>query len=123
MSDEYNRQLPLLPPHQRHSEATQPELAFDGWTYDPHEDFARLKTSLEKVRWLMLKPAGKWWTLRELADQTGSSEAGVSARVRDLRKPKNGGLIVEHERMTGGLWQYRVAHLPHHATPRRKMSQ
>ena len=85
-------------------------FAFDGLTYDPEKDFARLKTSLEKVRWLMLNPLGKWWTLRELADQTGSSEAGVSARVRDLRKPKNGGLIVENERMTGGLWRYRVVH-------------
>lgn len=86
----------------------QPELAFDGWTYDPDEDYDRLRTSLEKVRWLMIHPMGHWWTLRELADRTGSSEAGVSARIRDLRKSKHGGLVVEHDRVARGQWRYRV---------------
>ncbi|HIM30848.1 MAG TPA: hypothetical protein EYG57_15045 [Planctomycetes bacterium] len=89
----------------------QAEFAFDGETYDPHEDYERLNTSLDRVRWLMAHPTGRWWTLRALSDRTGSSEAGVSARIRDLRKPRNGGLVVEHERQAGGLWHYRVTRI------------
>jgi biotin operon repressor len=86
-----------------------PQLpAFCGYTYDPAQDFERLKTSLDKVRYLMLSERGRWWTLSELASRTGSSEAGVSARIRDLRKPHHGGFSVENKRMKGGLWKYRI---------------
>lgn len=83
-------------------------LDFDGVTYDPDEDFTRLKTCLEKARYLMTHPRGQWWTLRELAGATQSSEAGISARIRDLRKPRHGGFEVERKRLQGGLWAYRV---------------
>lgn len=81
---------------------------FDGKTYDPEEDFQRLKTSLDKVRHLMTNPPDLWWTLSGLAKMTGSSEAGISARIRDLRKTKNGGYQVESTRHSDGLWFYRV---------------
>tara|TARA_R110000744_G_scaffold74887_1_gene149310 strand:+ start:659 stop:1024 length:366 start_codon:yes stop_codon:yes gene_type:complete len=88
------------------------DRAFDGETYSPQEDFERLKTSLERVRFLMTNPAGSWWTLSELAERTGSSEAGISARIRDLRKEKNGSHAVESVRHRDGLWRYRVAGPP-----------
>ena len=84
------------------------EKAFDGKTYSAMNDFDRLSSSLEKVKYLLTRPRGRWWTLQELVKRTGSSEAGVSARVRDLRKKKNGAHRVESRRRDGGLWEYRI---------------
>ena len=91
------------------TENASKDKAFDGYTYDPDEDYARLSTVLSRVRYLMTHPMGRWWTLWELSRRTNSSEAGVSARIRDLRKAKNGGFTVKNQRVgSGGLWQYRV---------------
>ena len=59
---------------------------FDGQTFDYSQDHSRLKTALERVAMLMRD--GKPRTLREIADGAKTSEAGASARIRDLRKPK-----------------------------------
>jgi hypothetical protein len=87
---------------------TKEELAFDGDTYEKDVDYKRLSTSLKKIKHIMSHPRGQWWTLFELAKLTGSSEAGVSARVRDLRKDKNGGHTIESARGRNGLWKYRM---------------
>ena len=87
---------------------TKIEIAFDGETYDEDFDYRRLKTSLEKIKHIMSHPKDQWWTLFELAKLTGSSEAGASARVRDLRKEKNGGHTIESARGRNGLWKYRM---------------
>lgn len=79
---------------------------FDGVTYSPARDGKRLGTQLERVRSLMAD--GQWPTLAEIAKAVGGSEAGVSARLRDCRKPRHGGLTVEHENIGGGLWRYRI---------------
>ena len=81
---------------------------FDGETYQAEHDHARLRTCLDRVRWAMTHPRGEWWTLSELAQAAGASESGVSARIRDLRKGKHGGFVVESERLDGGLWRYRI---------------
>lgn len=63
-------------------------------------------TQLARVRALM--EDGQWRTLRQIAEAVfPASEAGVSARLRDLRKD---GLKVERERVAPGrsLWRYRV---------------
>ena len=38
----------------------------------------------------------------------GGSEAGISARLRDLRKEKFGGYSIERKRSDEGLWWYRM---------------
>jgi hypothetical protein len=86
---------------------TQPEIDFDGATFDPARDGPRLAGQLARV-YAAVK-GGRWWTLADLAAAAGGSEAGVSARLRDLRKPKFGGHRVERRRVGGGLWEYRVA--------------
>lgn len=82
---------------------------FDGKTYDPKFDRDRMENLLGRV-WDAL--AGfRWWTLAELKTECGGSEAGVSARIRDLRKPRFGGHIVERRRRgdpSRGLWEYRL---------------
>lgn len=62
--------------------------AFDGETYEPELDFDRLTTLLERVYKRMSD--GHWHTLAELATHCGGTEASVSARLRDLRKPRFG---------------------------------
>jgi hypothetical protein len=79
---------------------------FDGATYSPECDMERLASQLERVKRFMAD--GRWRTLGEIAARVRGSEAGVSARLRDMRKPRFGGYSVERRRVDGGLWQYRV---------------
>ena len=86
-------------------------MQFDGVTYN-RQDGPRLWTQLEAVRHLMSD--GQWRTLHQIQDAlwwgygSSASEAGVSARLRDLRKAKFGGYVVDRRRF-GGLWEYRVS--------------
>ena len=81
---------------------------FDGDTYDPLQDMERLSTQQGRVYRAMRN--GAWWTLAALAKMARGSEAGVSARVRDLRKERWGSLRVDNRRVEGenGLWEYRL---------------
>ena len=89
-------------------------MAFDGDTFDQQHDGKRLGTLLESVRRLMAD--SEWRTLSEIRKKIGrGSEASLSARLRDLRKPKFGGLTVERRRRGDpslGLWEYRVTRSP-----------
>lgn len=82
-------------------------MYFDGKTYEPKLDRARLKGQLSAVKFLMLDH--KWRTLSEIALKVGGSEAGVSARLRDLRKERFGAHTVERRRIKeSGLFEYRL---------------
>ena len=89
---------------------TQPDLPFDGKTFDPDLDGERLRTLLMRVHRLMHD--GEWRTLQRIVLACGGSEASVSARLRDLRKAKWGAHTVERRRHPDGhgLWLYRVSH-------------
>lgn len=112
-----------------------PKPEHDGPGLEP-SDQARLSTLLERVRAFMvfgrfiidvdeheerelwtkvdLTPvefAERWFTLREISSYTGGSEASVSARLRDLRKPKFGGWDVQRRHRGDpkkGLFEYRA---------------
>lgn len=92
----------------RLAEALMPS-AFDGSTYEPARDGARLSRQLTKVRNLMLD--GKWRTLGEIAVECEIPEQSASARLRDCRKNKFGGYRVDREPVPGqrGLYRYRVS--------------
>ena len=78
-------------------------------TYDPVLDGPRLRSQHQRIEALMAD--GRWRTLAAVVAAVGAvSEAGVSARLRELRQPKHGGYRVEHRRVLGarGLWEYRV---------------
>lgn len=85
---------------------------FDGATYDPAQDRDRLQSQLIAVFRLLLD--GKPRTPAELAEGTGWRETGASgltARCRDLRKPKFGGFRVDCRQRPGaprGEWEYRL---------------
>lgn len=78
---------------------------FDGRTFTP-QDTQRLSRQLDIVKRCLLN--GEWWTLTALAAVSGGSEAGVSARLRDLRKPRFGNYVIERQRIAGGLYKYRI---------------
>lgn len=88
-----------------------PAPLFDGHTYDEDRDRDRLASLLARVYDAMHDT--DWWTLAELARHTGGSEASVSARLRDLRKPRFGGHTVQRTRqLLGGLYHYRLIPSP-----------
>lgn len=80
------------------------DIKFDGETYVAKNDKDRLKAQLERVRALVL--TGRKWTLKQLTSFAGGSEAGVSARLRDLRKPRFGGYRIDRTRTKDGLHFY-----------------
>lgn len=78
---------------------------FDGQTYVPDLDEARLKTNLHRVLALLLD--GEPHTLDELRRVGG---AAGDARARDLRKPRWGGFDVSCTRDEDdtGVWWYQL---------------
>ena len=79
---------------------------FDGATIDDAQDHDRLKTLLDRVREYMAD--GQARSLAQIQAACGGSEASVSARLRDLRKDKFGGHQIDRDRLTGGLYVYRM---------------
>ena len=78
----------------------------DGLTFNLERDGRRL--SMQHNRVLARLRDGEWWTLNRLSHATGDPEASISARIRDLRKPRFGSHVVERRYVSKGLWQYRL---------------
>jgi hypothetical protein len=85
---------------------------FDGKTYDPALDHDRLAKQLGRVFDTMSK--GRWLGLGQIQASISvrcgkrDSEAGISARLRDLRKNKFGGYVVERRRSDKGYFEYKL---------------
>ncbi len=88
---------------------------FSGTTFDPAKDGPRLGRQLAAVRDLMTG-YNRWLTLAQIEDCTGSPQASISARLRDLRKAQFGGFRVQRRRRTAGTWEYRVTAQRHAET-------
>ena len=84
--------------------ATVPQR--DGATYVHERDARRLAG--QHCRVLAFMQDGKWHTLSEIALHTRDPEASVSARLRDLRKPRFGSHMIEREYVERGLFRYRL---------------
>ena len=78
----------------------------DGETFNSERDLSRLNQQARDV--YAVVQDGQWHTLMGIAKITGHPEASVSARLRDLRKPRFGGFTVERRYIADGLYQYRV---------------
>jgi hypothetical protein len=85
----------------------QVELRFDGATYNHERDSSRLGDQMLAVYCLMKD--GQPRTLAQIAAITSAPEASVSARLRDLRKPRFGGYQIDREYISRGLFRYRMA--------------
>lgn len=97
-----------------------------GETFEPEKDAKRLTGQLLAVHGVLTDYPFKWYTLHDLrnaaAERTGSaaSEASISARLRDLRKPEFGGHCIErrpHPDEPRGTFQYRLNPRPEHHKP------
>lgn len=69
---------------------------------------------------------GVWRTLPEIASAIGAPEASVSARLRDLRKPKFGGFDVGRKARgdaSEGLYEYRLRRGSPRAAPPQQPAQ
>lgn len=78
----------------------------DGATFEAARDEARLNAQQQRVYAVVRD--GAWRTLSAIAALAGDPEASVSARLRDLRKPRFGNYQVERRNAGGGTWEYRV---------------
>lgn len=78
---------------------------FDGATYDHDRDHARLVAQQMAVFQCMKD--GVWRSLKRIHNMTGAPEASISARLRDLRKPRHGH-TVERRYVERGLFEYRL---------------
>jgi hypothetical protein len=78
----------------------------DGATYDHQRDARRLACQHNRV--LAFMRDSKWHALSEIAEATGDPEASISARIRDLRKPRFGSYVVERRYVERGLFEYRL---------------
>lgn len=75
-------------------------MTFDGGTFSEPLDGDRLRIQLNAV-WVFMFDE-RWHTLREVSVAIGAPEASVSARLRDFRKEKFGGHVVERQRIPNG---------------------
>ena len=82
-------------------------LRFDGRTLGPGDE-DRLTGQALRV-WRVMRD-GEWRSLADIKIACGGhdSEAAISARLRDFRKPRFGGHVVERKHLGNGLWVYRV---------------
>jgi hypothetical protein len=81
-------------------------VRFDGMTYNPQRDQARLSSQCERVYNFMRD--GIWRSLQTIAEATGDPESSVSARLRDLRKDRFGAHTVNRMHMGNGLYFYQL---------------
>lgn len=77
-----------------------------GVTFDAKRDGDRLNRQARAVYAILTDH--RWHTLAELEAVTGYPQASISARIRDLRKPKFGGHTVSRSYLGEGLWHYRL---------------
>jgi len=87
-------------------------LDHDGATYDRSRDQVRLNGQQQRVFDAM--QGGNWLTLHDIQNRIwtrcrqNEPQQSISARMRDLRKPRFGGHTVERRHLGNGLWAYRL---------------
>jgi uncharacterized protein (DUF2132 family) len=81
-------------------------MSFDGPSYQPQRDQARLTGQILRVFELMKDR--RWRTLREIAQATGDPEPSISSQLRHLRKARFGSHKIERAYVRDGLYIYRL---------------
>ena len=81
---------------------------FDGDTYNRERDYDRLNKQQKEIFDIVID--GEWRTLSELEYLTDYRHPpqSISARLRDFRKKKFGGFLVERKYIINGIHSYRV---------------
>lgn len=84
----------------------QAEMRFDGSDIVQSRDAARLTGQLYDIFQCMKD--GQWRTLKTLEFATDHPQASISAQLRNLRKARFGGYVIEKRHLGGGLFEYRL---------------
>lgn len=79
--------------------------SFEGATYDEILDYDRLSTQIEEVLNSMVDQ--EWHKMQDIAASINAPEPSVSAQIRNLRKEKHGGYVIERRRV-GNTYEYRL---------------
>jgi hypothetical protein len=99
---------PTLFPNTTPDHVQLERVRFDGAVCDP-KDTPRLVGQCLRV-YEVIKD-GQWRTVSEIAVTTGDPETSVSAQLRNLRKRRFGGYLVERRQrgtVLSNLWEYRL---------------
>lgn len=81
-------------------------MDFDGETYEPALDKARLTAQYSRVFETMAN--GLFYTLKQLEELTKAPQASISARIRDMRKERFGSHTITRRRVEGGTYEYKL---------------
>lgn len=81
-------------------------MYFDGATYNHARDSSRLGDQMAAVFDLMKD--GQWRTLQVISIAVDAPESSVSARLRDLRKPRFGAHQVDRKYVFKGCFVYQL---------------
>jgi hypothetical protein len=84
----------------------QKEFDFDGAVYVKERDYNRLAKNHWKLRDLMQDQVYR--TLAQISDLTQIPPASVSAGLRDFRKAKFGGHVLNRKYLGNGLYSYQL---------------
>ena len=87
----------------------QTELVmFDGVDVKPGVDNVRLNGQLLDI-FECISDMG-WYSLKDIEEETGHGQASISAQLRNLRKSRFGGYIIDRKRAFdgSGLYLYRL---------------
>lgn len=92
---------------------------FDGRTFSEEKDGARLASHLTRVRDFLVTHQPAVFTLQEIAEACGGTEASCSARVRDLRKSRHGmyDVVSQRDASNPAIWRYGIRGGPGDGTP------
>lgn len=90
--------------------------ARDGITFEPARDTHPLNKQAQDV-WDAMMGGDGWLSLRTLAQITKHPEASISARLRDFRKQRFGGHMVERKRHPWRARQYVYRLVPRDQCP------
>lgn len=82
---------------------------FDGSDYVPPRDFSRLKTQHERCKAAAIERSQRgWFTMAEIATDTGDPPASVERQIRYMRSERFGEFIIDKRHISGGTFKYRV---------------
>jgi len=81
-------------------------LDFDGVDYQPKRDRKRLTGQIQRIYDLIKD--GQYRTLDQIAYDAECPHASASAQLRNLRKPRFGGYVIDRKHMGNGLYTYRL---------------
>ena len=80
------------------------KYTFDGSEYNHKRDGGRLSAQYDRVFALMKDGCER--SLQQISEATGDPEASISARLRDMRKPRFGGHSVSKRYLGNGNYNY-----------------